>query len=57
LSASGNVEVPAIYAGVDSQLRQQRSAELLSELGLKNGYIIDQANLVVSNNVFRLPVH
>ena len=35
LSASGNVEVPAIYAGVDSQLRQQRSAELLSELGLE----------------------
>jgi macrolide transport system ATP-binding/permease protein len=35
LSASGNVEVPAIYAGVDSQLRQQRSAELLSELGLR----------------------
>ena len=34
LSASGNVEVPAIYAGVDSQLRQQRSSELLSELGL-----------------------
>ena len=34
LSASGNVEVPAIYAGVDSHLRQQRSAELLSELGL-----------------------
>lgn len=35
LSAAGNVEVPAIYAGVDSQLRQQRSAELLSELGLE----------------------
>ncbi len=35
LNASGNVEVPAIYAGVDSQLRQQRSAELLSELGLE----------------------
>ena len=35
LSASGNVEVPAIYAGVDSHLRQQRSAELLSELGLE----------------------
>ncbi|ENU29284.1 macrolide export ATP-binding/permease MacB [Acinetobacter sp. CIP-A165] len=36
LSASGNVEVPAIYAGVDSHLRQQRSAELLSELGLED---------------------
>ncbi|MDR7017223.1 MacB family efflux pump subunit [Acinetobacter sp. 3657] len=35
LSASGNVEVPAIYAGVESHLRQQRSAELLSELGLE----------------------
>jgi len=35
LSASGNVEVPAIYAGVDSHLRQERSAELLSELGLE----------------------
>ncbi|AZN67320.1 MacB family efflux pump subunit [Acinetobacter haemolyticus] len=34
LSASGNVEVPAIYAGVDNHLRQERSAELLSELGL-----------------------
>lgn len=35
LTASGNVEVPAIYAGVESHLRQERSAELLSELGLK----------------------
>ncbi|MCH7332635.1 MacB family efflux pump subunit [Acinetobacter modestus] len=35
LSASGNVEVPAIYAGVDSHIRQERSAELLSELGLE----------------------
>ncbi|RZF49546.1 MacB family efflux pump subunit [Acinetobacter halotolerans] len=35
LSASGNVEVPAIYAGVESHVRQQRSAELLSELGLE----------------------
>lgn len=35
LSAAGNVEVPAIYAGVDSHLRQERSAELLSELGLE----------------------
>ncbi|ENX17111.1 macrolide export ATP-binding/permease MacB [Acinetobacter colistiniresistens] len=34
LSAAGNVEVPAIYAGVDSHIRQERSAELLSELGL-----------------------
>ncbi|ENW83681.1 macrolide export ATP-binding/permease MacB [Acinetobacter sp. ANC 3929] len=35
LSAAGNVEVPAIYAGVDSHMRQERSAELLSELGLE----------------------
>ncbi|MFW2162519.1 MacB family efflux pump subunit [Acinetobacter beijerinckii] len=35
LSASGNVEVPAIYAGVESSRRQERSAELLSELGLE----------------------
>ncbi|ENX44643.1 MacB family efflux pump subunit [Acinetobacter sp. NIPH 2100] len=35
LSAAGNVEVPAIYAGVDSHIRQERSAELLSELGLE----------------------
>ena len=35
LTASGNVEVPAIYAGVESHLRQERSAELLSELGLE----------------------
>jgi len=36
LSASGNVEVPAIYAGVDSQLRKQRATALLTELGLGN---------------------
>ncbi|ENW08189.1 MacB family efflux pump subunit [Acinetobacter beijerinckii] len=35
LSASGNVEVPAIYAGVENSRRQERSAELLSELGLE----------------------
>ncbi|WP_404228589.1 MacB family efflux pump subunit [Acinetobacter venetianus] len=35
LTASGNVEVPAIYAGVESHLRQERSTELLSELGLE----------------------
>ncbi len=34
LTASGNVEVPAVYAGVDAEQRQQRSAEILSELGL-----------------------
>ena len=34
LTASGNVEVPAIYAGVESHVRQQRSAEILSDLGL-----------------------
>ncbi|WP_445114947.1 MacB family efflux pump subunit [Acinetobacter sp. WZC-1] len=34
LSAAGNVEVPAIYAGVDSTARHQRATELLTELGL-----------------------
>ncbi len=34
LSAAANVEVPAIYAGVDASARQQRSTRLLSDLGL-----------------------
>ena len=34
LTAAGNVEVPAIYAGVESAERQVRSEELLTELGL-----------------------
>ncbi len=34
LSAQGNVEVPAIYAGRDRTSRQQRAAELLHRLGL-----------------------
>ena len=34
LTAAGNVEVPAIYAGVDASARQQRSTQLLSDLGL-----------------------
>ena len=34
LSAAGNVEVPAIYAGVDASARQQRSTQLLTDLGL-----------------------
>ncbi|KAA8734527.1 MacB family efflux pump subunit [Acinetobacter qingfengensis] len=34
LTAAGNVEVPAVYAGVESNQRHQRSAELLTELGL-----------------------
>mgnify|MGYP003530369957 FL=1 len=34
LTAAGNVEVPAIYAGVDSSARQQRSTQLLTDLGL-----------------------
>lgn len=34
LNAAGNVEVPAIYAGVDSSERQQRAKQLLSDLGL-----------------------
>lgn len=34
LTASGNVEVPAVYAGVDSTQRHERSAKILSDLGL-----------------------
>ncbi|WP_121973327.1 MacB family efflux pump subunit [Acinetobacter stercoris] len=34
LTAAGNVEVPAIYAGVNPAARQERSNELLTELGL-----------------------
>ena len=34
LSAAGNVEVPAIYAGRDSEERHQRAVKLLSDLGL-----------------------
>ena len=34
LNAAGNVEVPAIYAGLDPEERQKRSHQLLTELGL-----------------------
>ncbi|XKM13899.1 MacB family efflux pump subunit [Orbaceae bacterium ac157xtp] len=34
LTATGNVEMPAIYAGVDKVNRQQRASELLNRLGL-----------------------
>ena len=34
LTAAGNVEVPAIYAGVDASARQERSTQLLTDLGL-----------------------
>lgn len=34
LSAAGNVEVPAVYAGIDSQQRHERSAQILTDLGL-----------------------
>ena len=36
MNAAGNVEVPAIYAGLDPEERQKRSHELLSELGLSD---------------------
>ncbi len=36
LTASGNVEVPAVYAGVDPKERQNRSAKILSDLGLSD---------------------
>ena len=34
LNAAGNVEVPAIYAGMDPTVRQKRSHEILTDLGL-----------------------
>lgn len=34
LSAQENVEIPAIYAGVDREVRRQRASALLSRLGL-----------------------
>lgn len=34
LSAAGNVEVPAIYAGADSDARHERAVKLLTDLGL-----------------------
>ncbi len=34
LTAAGNVEVPAIYAGIDGEARHARSTELLTDLGL-----------------------
>lgn len=34
LNAAGNVEVPAIYAGVEAKVRQDRSTQLLTDLGL-----------------------
>ncbi|AOR64027.1 MacB family efflux pump subunit [Pectobacterium wasabiae] len=36
LTALGNVEVPAIYAGKSRLARRQRAADLLSRLGLEN---------------------
>ena len=34
LTAASNVEVPAVYAGVDSKVRTERSTQLLTQLGL-----------------------
>ncbi|MBA8879301.1 MacB family efflux pump subunit [Phyllobacterium myrsinacearum] len=34
LSAAGNVEIPAIYAGIDPAVRRERSHALLGKLGL-----------------------
>lgn len=36
LSAEANVEIPAIYAGVDKKKRQQRAQTLLKRLGLED---------------------
>lgn len=35
LTASGNVEVPAIYAGIDTSDRSERAKHLLTQLGLE----------------------
>lgn len=35
LTAAGNVEIPAIYAGTERQKRKARAAELLTRLGLQ----------------------
>ena len=34
LTAQGNVEIPAIYAGVNDEERQKRATEILTRLGL-----------------------
>ena len=34
LTASGNVEVPSVYAGIPAEQRHKRSAQILSDLGL-----------------------
>jgi macrolide transport system ATP-binding/permease protein len=34
LSAEENVEIPAIYAGIDKSTRRQRAQQLLARLGL-----------------------
>ncbi|MDG9423073.1 ATP-binding cassette domain-containing protein, partial [Streptococcus pneumoniae] len=36
LTAEGNVEVPAVYAGATPYARKQRATALLTELGLGN---------------------
>ncbi|MCH4246457.1 MAG: MacB family efflux pump subunit [Acinetobacter populi] len=36
LTASGNVEVPAVYAGVNPAQRHERSAQILTDLGLSD---------------------
>lgn len=57
LSAAGNVEVPAIYAGADSDARHERAVKLLTDLGLGEKPRTVRVNcLVVSSSVFRLPV-
>lgn len=36
LTAQGNVEIPAIYAGASNEFRQQRAVEILTRLGLED---------------------
>lgn len=52
LSAEGNVEVPAVYAGVTPADRKQRATALLTELGLGTKTQTDQVSFqVVNSNV------
>ena len=57
LTAEGNVEVPAVYAGATPYARKQRATALLTELGLGNKTQTDQVNFLGgSNNASRLHV-
>ncbi len=46
LTAEGNVEVPAVYAGATPYARKQRATALLTELGLGNKTKTVQVNFL-----------